>query len=120
MKTPSSRITRLTRAVLPAAPLTLVALPAAKAQIIYTDPTPITIDSTGSVVLYIGTGASTDTDFFVGPVNPRRTPGYTMYLAFWNQGVQGSNAPYVWPPTYYRPLPEVSALNIYDEMSAYD
>lgn len=100
MPTTSSRLSRIARKTLPAAPLALAAVPSAHAVIIYTNPTDITIDSTGSVVLYIGTGASTDTAIFAGPGSPRRLPGYSLYMGFWDTNHQGSNAPYVWTPTY--------------------
>lgn len=100
MKTTSTCLARFTRAALPAAPLALVALPSAKAQIIYTNPADITIDSTGSIVLFIGTGLTTDTAIFVGPGNERRLHGYSFYIAFADRAHQGSNAPYVWTPSY--------------------
>ena len=97
---PSSRLSRLARTALPAAPLALAAVPSANAAIIYTNPADITINSTGSIVFYIGTGALTDTAIFVGPGDGRRLPGYSFYMGFSDSNSQGSNAPYVWTPTY--------------------
>ena len=115
---PSSRLSRLASTALPAAPLALAAVHSANAAIIYTNPADITINSTGSIVFYIGTGVLTDTAIFVGPGDARRLPGYSFYMGFWDRNSQGSDAPYVWTPTYQRTFKRVVADAILPEGNA--
>ncbi len=60
MKTTSSRLTRLARTALPAAPLALAAIPSAHAAIIYTDAGDVTFSFSDSKFLWVdmGTGGS--------------------------------------------------------------
>lgn len=115
MKTiaPSSRLSRFARTTIPAAPFALAVVPSAHAAIIYTNPADITINSTGSVVFYIGTGVLTDTAIFVGPFDARRLPGYSFYMGF-----RGSDAPYVWTPTYQPTFKRVVADAILPDRNA--
>lgn len=63
--TSSSRLGRLTRTALPAAPLALGAVPSAQAVIIYTNPVDITIVSTDFKFIFVdfGTGGATGSAF---------------------------------------------------------
>lgn len=97
-KPPASRLARLTKVALPAAPIALAALPAAHAQIVYTNPADVTMDYSSGKFIYIdmGTGGSQGTMVLGTPswqnnnVAPIASPSFYLFFRYNNNNPEWS------------------------------
>jgi hypothetical protein len=89
---------RLSRRLLPAAPVGLAALSSAHAQIVYTNADDLTFQAGGAAVFFIGSSAGPDQVTYVASGNNRKLSGYSFYIGFQSND---SARPYVWTPGYH-------------------